>query len=69
MTAVNENAGRIFVGTDTGMNHLIRPALYDSYHHITNVNPGLTEKRLVSVCGNICESGDILGTDRELDAK
>mgnify|MGYP001811162806 FL=1 len=51
------------------MNHLIRPALYDSYHHITNVNPGLKEKRLVSVCGNICESGDILGTDRELDAK
>jgi len=36
VTAINSNKTRTFVGTDSGMNHLIRPALYNSYHHIRN---------------------------------
>lgn len=65
VTAINTNANRTFVGTDSGMNHLIRPALYDSYHHIRNTVER-KDKKKVTVCGNICESGDILGVDRML---
>lgn len=54
------------------MNHLIRPALYNSYHRIENAtnftsnNPGSdeNERQLVNVCGNICESGDVFGEKR-----
>ena len=47
----------------------MRPALYGSYHAIYNMsNPdGPTKK--VTVCGNICESTDILGQDIELPGK
>jgi len=48
-----------FVGTDSGFNHLIRPILYGSYHHIINCsNPGGDPEDVV-VAGNICESGDL----------
>jgi len=58
--------GRVFVGVDSGFNHLIRPAMYDSFHPITNIsNPG-GEKEKVDIGGNICESGDIFAKDREI---
>jgi diaminopimelate decarboxylase/aspartate kinase len=56
-----------FVGIATGMNSLIRPALYGAYHEIANltrVDEPATE--LVSVVGPICESADVLGHDRLL---
>ena len=59
-----------FVVVDAGMNDLIRPALYDSYHEIRPVD----ETRLggpmenVDVVGPVCESGDFLAKDRELAA-
>jgi diaminopimelate decarboxylase len=64
----NPDTGRIFVGCDSGFNHLIRPAMYDAYHRIENVtNPhGVATK--VDVVGNICESGDIFGRDRVIPA-
>jgi diaminopimelate decarboxylase/aspartate kinase len=54
-----------YVGIETGMNSLIRPALYGAYHEIVNLsridaNPTQT----VTVVGPICESGDKLGSDR-----
>jgi diaminopimelate decarboxylase len=50
---------RTFAGVDSGFNHLVRPTMYGSYHHITNLsNPGGAEKSYY-VAGNICESGDI----------
>jgi diaminopimelate decarboxylase/aspartate kinase len=56
-----------YVGVSTGMNSLIRPALYGAYHEIVNLtrlDEPATEK--VSVVGPICESGDRLGSDRLL---
>jgi bifunctional diaminopimelate decarboxylase / aspartate kinase len=58
-----------FVGVATGMNSLIRPALYGSYHEIANLTRAdETPGELVSVVGPICESADVLGHDRLLPA-
>ena len=56
-----------YVGVATGMNSLIRPALYGAYHEIVNLtrlDEPATE--LADIVGPICESGDILGHDRRL---
>jgi diaminopimelate decarboxylase/aspartate kinase len=56
-----------YVGVDAGMHTLIRPALYEAYHEIVNLSrldEAATE--LVQVVGPICESGDILGSNRLL---
>jgi bifunctional diaminopimelate decarboxylase / aspartate kinase len=58
-----------FVGVTTGMNSLIRPALYGSYHEIANLTRAdEPADELVSVVGPICESADVLGHDRLLPA-
>jgi diaminopimelate decarboxylase/aspartate kinase len=56
-----------YLGVDTGMNSLIRPALYDAWHEIVNLSR-LDEEAggLFQVVGPICESGDVLGSDRRL---
>jgi diaminopimelate decarboxylase len=55
-----------FAGVNSGLNHLIRPMMYDAYHHIVNVsNPGGSEK-LYTVVGYICET-DTFGSDRMLN--
>lgn len=56
-----------FVGIDTGMNSLIRPALYGAYHDIVNLTR-LTEEKIAfaHIVGPICESSDTLGYDRLL---
>jgi diaminopimelate decarboxylase/aspartate kinase len=56
-----------YIGVATGMNSLIRPALYGAYHEIANLTR-LTEPatELVNVVGPICESADVLGHDRLL---
>jgi diaminopimelate decarboxylase/aspartate kinase len=56
-----------YVGIATGMNSLIRPALYGSYHEIVNLTR-LGEERTerVNIVGPICETGDTLGLDRLL---
>jgi len=59
--------GRTFVGVDSGFNHLIRPAMYGSFHPITNIsNPnGLKDK--VDVVGDLCESGDKFAEERDIE--
>ncbi|KAL4464420.1 hypothetical protein ABPG72_010907 [Tetrahymena utriculariae] len=70
VTAIKKNQYSTWIGTDTGMNHLIRPALYDSYHKIENAsnfkstNNNDSQRQKVNVCGNICESGDVFGQNR-----
>ena len=66
--SVKENYGRKYVGTDIGFNVLQRPVMYDSYHHIDMVkrNHDQDETEIVYVCGNICESGDLLAKERDL---
>ena len=67
MTQVKGKGHARYVGVTTGMNSLIRPALYGSYHEIVNLSrmdePG---KYVVSVVGPICESADLLGSERLL---
>jgi len=54
---------RVFVGVDSGMNHLIRPALYGAYHEVVAATKADRPRELVAdVVGNICESGDVLAT-------
>ncbi len=54
-----------FVIVDAGMNDLIRPALYDSFHRVIPVLPR-EGKEVVDVVGPICESADFIAQDREL---
>ena len=70
LTRVTQQKGKSalrYLGVDTGMNSLIRPALYDAWHEIVNLTR-LDEPAtaLYQVVGPICESGDVLGTDRRL---
>jgi diaminopimelate decarboxylase/aspartate kinase len=56
-----------YVGISTGMNSLIRPALYGAYHEIANLTRvGEAATEIVNVVGPICETGDRLGSDRLL---
>ena len=56
-----------YVGISTGMNALIRPALYNAYHEIVNLTRiDEPASETVTVVGPICESGDKLGADRQL---
>jgi diaminopimelate decarboxylase/aspartate kinase len=65
VTQVKGKGDRRYVGVSTGMNSLIRPALYNAYHEIVNLTR-LHERRTetVTVVGPICETGDRLGADR-----
>ncbi|MGB0850847.1 MAG: diaminopimelate decarboxylase family protein, partial [Bacteroidia bacterium] len=65
VNVVKQTTSTVFAGVNSGQNHLLRPMMYDAYHHITNIsNPKGTE-RIYSVVGYICES-DTLGYDRRL---
>jgi diaminopimelate decarboxylase/aspartate kinase len=56
-----------YVGISTGMNSLIRPALYGAYHEIANLSRvGEAATEIVNIVGPICETGDRLGSDRLL---
>jgi diaminopimelate decarboxylase len=55
-----------FIITDTGMNDLIRPSLYGSFHQVQPVERSSRETQVVDVVGPICESSDFLAQDREL---
>ncbi len=63
--SVKDNYGRRYIGTDIGFNVNMRPVMYDSYHHIDVAKEKDTdETEIVYVCGNICESGDLLAKER-----
>ena len=58
---------RKFIGVDAGFNTLLRPAMYDSYHHIVvanNMNAPVKEE--IDIAGNVCESGDLFARDRPM---
>ncbi len=67
VTQVKTAHGARFIGIATGMNSLIRPALYNAVHEIVNLSRIDAEAEgLASVVGPICESADALGVDRLL---
>ena len=69
LTRVNsvKQSYRKFLGVDSGFHTLLRPAMYDSYHHIVLANkmdaPNTQE---VDIAGNVCESGDLFARDRPM---
>jgi diaminopimelate decarboxylase len=46
----------IIAGIDTGLNHLIRPMMYEAYHHITNISRFDGARNKYMITGNICET-------------
>jgi diaminopimelate decarboxylase len=65
-TVVKQTTSTVFVGVNSGQNHLIRPMFYNAYHHVTNANNSNGSKhRVYSIVGNICET-DTLAADRVL---
>lgn len=66
VTTLKEKAGMLFVGLDTGFNHLIRPAMYDAYQHVVNISRPKGQKRNVQVVGNICETCDVFNKKVEV---
>lgn len=55
-----------FAGVNSGLNHLIRPMMYEAYHEIINVSNPTGTQKVYTVVGNICET-DTLGADRKLN--
>ena len=69
VTQVRRKGQSVFVGVTTGMNSLIRPALYGAWHPIVNLSRHPASPDIYAqVVGPICESGDVLGRDRWLAA-
>ena len=66
VTTIKDEYAIPFVGTDTGMNHIIRPALYGSYHHVENLSNANAELQKVNIVGNICESDDFIAEEIEI---
>jgi len=67
VTQLKQKGNVRFIGVDTGMNSLIRPALYGSYHPIVNLSQWTKPIAwLCNIVGPICESGDTLGVDRQM---
>ena len=64
VNTVKESNGLHFAGTDSGMGHLIRPALYGAYHEIYNLSNPDALRRPYEIVGNICESGDVFAHHR-----
>ncbi len=65
VNVVKQTTSTVFAGVDSGLNHLIRPMFYNSYHHISNLsNPG-GRQRFYTVVGYICET-DTFGINRRI---
>ena len=64
---LKSNESRNFAITDTGMNDMIRPALYEAYMNIIEIDRTLErQKAIYDVVGPVCETSDFLGKQREL---
>ena len=62
---IKQTTATVFVGVNSGFNHLIRPMFYDSYHRIENISNKRPAERIYTVVGNICET-DTFAWDRKL---
>jgi diaminopimelate decarboxylase len=65
VNVIKNNGAQIFAGVNSGLNHLIRPMMYDAYHHIVNISNPNGEEKAYNVTGYICET-DTLAADRLL---
>ena len=65
VNVIKQTTSTVFAGIDSGFNHLVRPMMYDSYHHITNISNPEGRDRYYSVVGYICET-DTFGSNRRI---
>ena len=63
---VKKGESRIFVIADTGLNDLLRPALYGAYHKVENLTSMSAQMTSYEIVGPICESSDVIGEERLL---
>ena len=64
VNTIKKNRTRTIAGCNSGFPQLIRPVLYDAYHHITNLSNPDGELKKYDICGNICETGDRFAEER-----
>lgn len=71
VTSIKHENGIWWIGTDIGMNQLVRPSMYNSYHEIGFIHENDNKRRprvsTAIFCGNICESGDKLSEERQIE--
>jgi diaminopimelate decarboxylase len=65
VNVIKDNGVQIFAGVNSGLNHLIRPMMYDAYHHVVNISNPHAEEKVYTVTGYICET-DTFANDRLL---
>ncbi len=65
VNVVKQTTSTVFAGVDSGLNHLIRPMFYNSYHHIVNVTNPKGKPRIYTIVGYICET-DTFGINRKI---
>lgn len=66
---IKEGNSKNFAIVDAAMNDLMRPALYDAYHEIININSHNLNKKEYDIVGPVCETGDFFGKNRLLSIK
>ncbi|MBE7698469.1 diaminopimelate decarboxylase [Tenacibaculum finnmarkense] len=66
VNVIKQTTSTVFAGIDSGMNHLIRPMLYNSYHSIENLSNPKGRERFYSIVGYICET-DTFGSNRRIN--
>ena len=63
---IKQTTATVFVGVNSGFNHLIRPMFYEAYHRIENISNPDGPERIYTVVGNICET-DTFAWDRKIN--
>lgn len=66
VTVLKDTGAIEFAQVNSGLNHLIRPMMYDAYHHIENISNPAGRKKIYTVTGNICET-DTFASGREIN--
>ena len=61
------NYGKNFLIVDAGMNDILRPSLYNAYHKIEKVSDSTENEKTFDIVGPICETGDVLGCDVQIN--
>lgn len=62
---LKQTTATVFIGVDSGFNHLIRPMFYEAYHRVENISRPNNNERIYTVVGNICET-DTFAWDRKI---
>ena len=65
VTVLKDTGTNVFAAVNSGLNHLIRPMMYDAYHHIENISNPTGQEKIYTITGNICET-DTFAADRAI---